>query len=136
MSYTCFEPEGSSSGRRLYVQLWYSVLYMHQYKQLCRWKLILMHVKQAMPYLYGQPSSLRWTLGVQTCRRQLTYLLTPWFRVLLEELTCLQLVTKFPAFYGTRMFITALTSVRHLSLSSASPIQSTNPHPTSWRSIL
>ena len=33
-------------------------------------------------------------------------------------------------------FITALTSVRHLSLSWASPIQSTCPHPTSWRSIL
>ena len=34
------------------------------------------------------------------------------------------------------MFITALTSVRHLSLSWASPIQSSKPHPTSWRSIL
>ena len=48
----------------------------------------------------------------------------------------MQLVKKFPAFYGTRRFITALTSVRHLSLSCASPIQSTYPHPTSWRSIL
>ena len=34
------------------------------------------------------------------------------------------------------MFITALTSVRHLSLSWASPCQSIYPHPTSWRSIL
>ena len=34
------------------------------------------------------------------------------------------------------MFITALTSVHHLSLSWASPIQSIYPHPTSWRSIL
>ena len=66
----------------------------------------------------------------------LTYLLTPWCRVLLEKLTGLQLVKKFPAFYGTRRFITALTSVHHLSLSWASPIQSTYPHPTSWRSIL
>ena len=39
-------------------------------------------------------------------------------------------------FYGTWKFITALTSVRHLSLSWASPIQSTYPHPTSWISIL
>ena len=61
---------------------------------------------------------------------------TPWFRVLLEKLTGLQLVKKFSAFYGTRMFITALTSLRHLSLSWASPIQSIYPHPTSWRSIL
>jgi hypothetical protein len=37
----------------------------------------------------------------------LTYLLTPWSRVLLEKLTGLQLVKKFPAFYGTRRFITA-----------------------------
>ena len=65
----------------------------------------------------------------------LTYLLTPWSRVLLEKPTGLQLVKKFLAFYGTRRFITALTSVRHLSLSWASPIQSTYPHPTSWRSI-
>ena len=66
----------------------------------------------------------------------LTYLLTPWCRVLLEKLTGFQLVKKFPAFHGTRRFITALTSVRHLSLSWASPIQSIYPHPTSWRSIL
>jgi hypothetical protein len=48
----------------------------------------------------------------------------------------LQLVKKFPAFHGTRRFITALTSVRHLSLSWASPIQSIYPHPTYWRSFL
>ena len=66
----------------------------------------------------------------------LIYLLTPWCRVLLEKLTGLQLVKKFPAFHGTRKFITALASVRHLSLSRASPIQSIYPHPTSWRSIL
>ena len=66
----------------------------------------------------------------------LTYLLTPWSRVLFEKLTGLQLVKKFPAFHGTRKFITALTSVRPLSLSWASPIQSIYPHPTSCRSVL
>ena len=64
------------------------------------------------------------------------YLLTPWCRVLLEKLTGSQLVKKFSAFHGTRRFITALTSLRHVSLSWASPIQSIYPHPTSWRSIL
>jgi len=54
----------------------------------------------------------------------LTYLLTPWCKVLIEKLTGLQLVKKFPVFHGARRFITALTSVRHLSLSWASPIQS------------
>ena len=66
----------------------------------------------------------------------LTYLLTPRCRVLLEKLTGLQLVKKFSAFHGAWRFITALTSVCHLSLSWASPIQSIHPHPTSWRSIL
>ena len=64
------------------------------------------------------------------------YLLTPCSRVLLEKLIGLQLFKKFPAFYGTRRFITAFTSARHLSLSWAISIQSTPPHPTSWRSIL
>ena len=75
------------------------------------------------------------TLG-KTRLNLLTYLLTPWCRVLLEKLIDLQPVKKFPAFHGTRRFITALTSVRHLSLSWASPIQSIYPQPTSWRSIL
>ena len=57
-------------------------------------------------------------------------------QILLEKLTGFQLVKKFPKFYGTRRFITAVTSPRHLSLSWANSIQSTPPHPTSWRSIL
>jgi hypothetical protein len=44
----------------------------------------------------------------------LTYLLTPWSRILLEKLTGLQLVKKFPAFYGTQKFIT-YTSYIHIS---------------------
>ena len=75
-------------------------------------------------------------LCIFTAVNWFTYLLTPWCRVLLEKLTGLQLVKKFPAFYRTQRFITALTSVRHLSLSWASPNQSTYPHPTSRRSIL
>jgi hypothetical protein len=51
---------------------------------------------------------------------------TSWSRVLLEKLKVFQLVEKFPSFYGTRRFITAVTSARHLSLSLASSI-----HPTS-----
>ena len=44
----------------------------------------------------------------------LTYLLTPWSRVLLEKL-----VKIFLTFYKTRTFITIFTSARHLSLSWA-----------------
>jgi len=53
------------------------------------------------------------------------YLLTPWIRALLEKLIGSQLVKKFPVFYGTRQFITAFTSVSHLSLSWARSIKST-----------
>ena len=62
--------------------------------------------------------------------------LTPFSTVHLKKLTGSQLVKKFPAIYGTRRFITAFTSARHLSLSWARSIQSKLPHPTSWRSIL
>jgi len=31
-----FETEGSSSGRQLCMQLWYSAFYTNQYKQHCR----------------------------------------------------------------------------------------------------
>ena len=64
------------------------------------------------------------------------YLLAPWSRVLLEKLTGLQLVKKFPAFYGIRKFITTFTSARHMSLPWSSSIQSIPPHTTCWRSIL
>ena len=37
-----------------------------------------------------------------------------WSTVLLEKLTGSQLVRKFPAFYGTRRFITAFITARHL----------------------
>ena len=59
----------------------------------------------------------------------LTYLFTPWCRVLLEKLTGLQLVKKLPTFHGTRRFITALTSVRHLStLGQPNPVHIPTSH--------
>ena len=71
------------------------------------------------------------------CQNLLTYLLTysrqqspSW------EANSSQLVKKFPAFYRTRRFITAFTSVRQPSLSWASSIQSIPPHPTFWRTLL
>ena len=66
------------------------------------------------------PQTLRYRLSVkqlmysniahQTVSDDVTYvhLPTPWCRVLLEKLTGLQLVKKFPAFHGNRRFITAL----------------------------
>jgi hypothetical protein len=46
----------------------------------------------------------------------------------LEKLTVPQLVEKFPESYGTRRFITVLTTVRHLPESPASLIQTMPPH--------
>jgi len=67
----------------------------------------------------------------------LTYLLTPWSKVLLEKLTGFQLVKKFPAFYGTRsIHIHCIHNCTPLSLSWACSINSIHPPPTSWRSIL
>jgi len=43
---------------------------------------------------------------------------------------------EIPAIYGTRNFITAVTSALHLYLFWASSIQSAPPLPTSWRYIL
>ena len=50
-------------------------------------------------------------------------LITACSRVLLEKLTGSHLVKKFPAFHGTRRFITAFKTARHLSLSWARSIQ-------------
>jgi len=66
----------------------------------------------------------------------LTYLLTPWSRVLLEKLPIIQLLTKFRAFYGTRKFITVFARYRYCSLSWARRIHSTPSHLISLRYVL
>jgi hypothetical protein len=55
--------------------------------------------------------------------------LTTWSRVLLKKLTSLQLVKKFPKFYGTRRFISAFTRAHQLSLPWTRSTQYTAPHP-------
>ena len=65
-----------------------------------------------------------------------TYSLTPLTRVLLEKLTGSAASQEIPRIFGTRKFLTVFTSARHLSLSWANSIQSPQPPPTSWRSIL
>ena len=111
------------------------VLFVYLRPTPCRCRGLLLHlITLNDPHTIG-----RTPLGEESARGRkflLTYLLTPWSRVVLEKLASLQLVKKFPAFYITRRFLTALTSARHLSLSWASPIQFSYPNPTSWRSIL
>ena len=59
------------------------------------------------------------TLGNRRRRWELTYVLTPWSRVLLEKLTGSAASQEIPRIFGTRRFITVPTSARHLSLSWA-----------------
>jgi len=37
ISSTCFEPEGSSSGRRFYMQSWHNMFYMHSTSNCLHW---------------------------------------------------------------------------------------------------
>jgi len=66
----------------------------------------------------------------------LTYLLTPYSTVLLEKLTGSAASQEVPRIFGTRRFITVLTSARHLFLSRPNSIQSPQAPPTSWWCIL
>ena len=90
----------------------------------------------------GEPARMRWfrantqTLpamepgpAIQQVRKHVTvvrHLCTPWSEVLLQKLNGSQLVKTFPAFHGTRRFITAFTTA-HLNQSSARSIKSKPP---------
>jgi hypothetical protein len=56
--------------------------------------------------------------------------LTSWSWTLLEKQTIVQLLKNFPAFYGTRRFVTVFIRVLHRPLSWARSVQSIPPHPT------
>jgi hypothetical protein len=84
------------------------------------------------PWAMHQPlihPVIKWKLNplIICCLIIINYLLTPWSRVLPEKLKCPKLLKKFPAFYGTRRFITVFTTACHLSLSWATLIQSMPP---------
>jgi hypothetical protein len=64
------------------------------------------------------------------------FVLTPWSRVLMEKPRVIHLLKNFPAFYGTRSFITVFTRISHWSLYWLRWIHSVPPHLISLRSIL
>ena len=73
-----------------------------------------------LPALYNLPidTTVRIKRPQQTKNAiNITYLLTPWGRALLEKLTGFAASQEIPRIFGTRRFITVLTSARHLSLS-------------------
>jgi len=61
MSSTCFEPKGSSTGRRLTMQLWYGMFTCIG---------ISSPVERSACSPYCSTSSWRWTLGFETCRKK------------------------------------------------------------------
>jgi hypothetical protein len=65
----------------------------------------------------------------------LTYLLTPWRRVLLEKLTGFAASQEIPGIYGTRKFITVLTSARHYA-ARYSPLEKLPPRRSQWGTSL
>jgi hypothetical protein len=66
-----------------------------------------------------------WRMPIQEELGQVfTCLLTPWSKVLLEKPTGFAASQEIPHIYGTRKFITLLTSACHLSLSWARSVQS------------
>jgi hypothetical protein len=94
-----------------------------QYGTIRRYRLLITH---RVVKMYGGMQVLTYLLIYL-----LSYLLSPWSRILLKKLTGFKLVKKFPAFYGTRRFITSFTRAHYLSLSHASSIQSIAQYPTS-----
>jgi hypothetical protein len=68
-------------------------------------------IKLSEPASANTATIYSWALTQLHCIKP--YLLTPLNRVLLQKLTGLQLVKKFPAFYGTQRFNTAFTSGHH-----------------------
>jgi len=73
MASTRLETKSSSSERRFYIHVFYSLFhsYIHQYNSPAGGLLMLMHLKRNIPHLrvYMQLSSRRCTFGSETCRR-------------------------------------------------------------------
>ena len=87
----------------------------------------LRYPKEHALFYGSEPSSGSFTYDLLTYL--LTYLLAPWSTVLLEKLTGVQLVKKFPAFYWTRRSITAVTTAHNLSiLSQLDPLHTLTSH--------
>jgi hypothetical protein len=76
------------------------------------------------------------TCNILMWRTSSSILTYSWSWALLEKLPIVQPLIKFPAFYGTRRFITAFTRALHWSLACARSIHSPPFHPLSLRSIL
>ena len=82
--------------------------------------------------------TVTWTKSISTNRSLSIFYnyLTARSRALPGKLIVPKLVKDFPAFCGTRKFITTFTTTHHLSISWATTIQYLPSYSTSWKSIL
>jgi hypothetical protein len=97
-----------------FLYLLHSLLIAHMQDSSCKQVFVEWHVDLKLYVGSLQTCSLM-LLSTKSGARKLCIIFTPWSRVV-ENLTGSQLVKKYPAFCGTRRFITACTSARHLSL--------------------
>ena len=92
---------------------------IYRVQNLCQnYDFFLKRFRKIMKKLLLAPLCLSVDLTISPHRKtRLPYLPTPWSRVLLEKLTGSAASQEIPRIFGTREFITLLTSARHLSLS-------------------
>jgi hypothetical protein len=100
-----------------------------------QWRAILSKVMNLHVSKWRNFFLTSWTIifSSKTLLRKSCRLLTQWSWALLEKPPIVQLLKNFPAFYGTRRFITVFVRALHWSLSWARSIQSI---PSYLRSIL
>jgi hypothetical protein len=89
-----------------------------------------------IPWTRGIPRRKDLEVQLPTSVHAIVWRWTWWSWALLEKLPIMQLLKKFPSFYGTQRFITVFTRALHWPLSWTRSIQFTPLHLISLRSIL
>jgi len=80
---TCFEPDGSSSGRRLYVQVWYTAGYLLRRGYVLKYFVVNRIVVKRVLFKWFK---LRWVHGPKKLVKQfynLQYFFTLWHTILI-----------------------------------------------------
>ena len=117
--YNLFQSEFSTDCEQVLPLSIYSILVPLKLRNSCLRLLPRLPVTLSFPLSILQQSVLEGSSYARCDQSSylLTYLLTPCSRVLLEKPTGSAASQEIPRIFGTRRFITVLTSARHLSLS-------------------
>ena len=113
--------------RKLMICYWATlVIYSPATSVICGWAMSLIY-SWAMSVIRRMSVKPCWFLRFACCT--VCSHVPPWTKAFLEKLIVHHLAKKLLAFYGIRRFITAFTSVRHLTLSWAIWLRSSSSHP-------